>query len=873
MTGFSSDDSFTGGLGNDTLTGGSGNDNYFYTRGDGEDIIIENFNQGTDTLTFTGVDSSDVTITRDGNNLTLVISESSPGAGDGGSVQLNSNGNSSFKSGVDSIVFADGIIWDDPTLRQIYIDQETTSGDDIISGFDDAQVFASSLGNDTLSGDGGNDVYEYARGDGNDIIIESSAGGIDRLELLDTDSTDFDVSIDGIAITIAIAETSVGANDGGNVVLSRALGSFAQDGTESILTSDGITFTAAQLANFRSDKLGTAGEDTLTGTSGVDSLSGRADNDYIIGGAGNDDLRGDAGDDIINGGLGADYLRGGVGDDELIGGEGNSQDLLSGDGGADLLNGGDGSDWAYYTSSAAGLTVNLDNAALNTGDAAGDSYISIENILGSRFDDNLTGDSGDNIITGSAGSDTIDGGLGIDRAVFSGSISDYILSESVGVITVTDLIGSGGTDTLTNIERLTFDEGTYASLFGTSAGETLAATTGSDLIFLRAGDDFVNASNGDDAIFGGDGNDQIIGGNGADIIDGGAGTDQARYANSSSAVFIDLAAGTASGAHAEGDTLIDIEDVFGSIHADVLTGDASDNVLTGFNGDDTLAGGEGTNTLLGGNGDDTFIGGLGADFNNGGGGFGDVIDYSGSFEGVQARLGGSQVFDGGFATGDSFQGIEDLIGSDFNDTLVGNVRANVLTGNDGDDFINGDRGNDTLLGGAGNDTIVGGFGQDTIDGGDGIDTLRYANANSRAVVDLSTGAGTAGHSFGDSITNVENLFGSAFNDVFIGDASDNVLNGWGGVDRLSGGEGNDTLIGGAGNDRFIFTDDWGQDTITDFEDGADLMDFRTVTGVDDISDLAISMNANGDAVITFGTDTITLTGIDPANITAADFLF
>ena len=201
------------------------------------------------------------------------------------------------------------------------------------------------------------------------------------------------------------------------------------------------------------------------------------------------------------------------------------------------------------------------------------------------------------------------------------------------------------------------------------------------------------------------------------------------------------------------------------------------------------------------------------------------------------------------------------------------MRINELTGNDGNDFLNGDRGNDTLLGGDGNDTLIGGFGQDTLDGGDGIDQVRYANANSRAVVDLSTGSGTAGHSFGDTITNVENLFGSQFNDVFTGDAGANELNGWGGVDRLNGGEGDDVLIGGAGNDRFIFSDNWDNDTITDFEDGGDLIDLRNITGVTGLGDLMIANNANGDAVITFGDDTITLEGIDASLLDAGDFLF
>jgi len=315
------------------------------------------------------------------------------------------------------------VTWDDPALRQVYVDQETTSGDDVISGFGDAQVFSSSLGNDTLSGGGGNDVYQYARGEGDDIITESSAGGVDRLELLDTTSTDFDVSVDGIAITISIAETSVGAGDGGSVVLSRALGSFAQDGTESILTSDGVFFTALQLSNFRSDKVGTAADDTLTGTSGTDFLNGLDGNDFIVGGEGNDFLRGGDGDDILNGGFGVDYLRGGAGADQLIGFAGQ--------------------DWADYITSSTAVTVDLLAGTATGGDAEGDTFSLVERVYGSSHDDNITGDTGVNYLRGYFGDDTLNGGGGNDYlqgdagadAMDGGAGSDwaYYVSAAVGV--------------------------------------------------------------------------------------------------------------------------------------------------------------------------------------------------------------------------------------------------------------------------------------------------------------------------------------------------------------------------------------------------------------------------------------------------------
>ena len=836
-------------IGNDEIEvyiSGGGNDTI--TTGNGDNVVSSRF--GNDVVTTgSGVDT---VFLGDGNDIATL--------GDGNDVVKGDDGDDNIDggSGYDLAIYNLGITFYYISTLGGVTTIGATSGNEGTDVVENVEVFRIGGREYPLQALTANympipeDDTTFAGTSGADIIIPSTegvdidaSGGDDFIytSLFFTDDIDGGSGFDTVVLTANYSELTITETAPGTFEISG--GSSTGGGTVSIVNVEALNFIKEGV------------HVTLGGA--IDLTTG------------NDVFDGNATDEIING---------------L-----NGDDIISGGAGGDTIDGGGGIDAVNYANSNAAVLVNLTSGFTQGGHAIGDILVNIETLLGSNFDDRLSGDAGDNrlegsfgndilngsagddILNGGDGDDTLNGGAGSDVAVFNGSIFYNPITKNGGIITVTDTEGNGGTDTLTSIENVSFTEGTFRLIMGTEGNDAPLATTGADLIFLNGGDDSINASNGDDYIFGGDGSDTIIGGNGADYIDGGAGYDQARYANSNEAVTVNLETGVHSGGHAEGDTLVGIADVFGSGFDDVLTGNEAKNVLTGFNGNDVLNGGMGDDTLIGGNGDDTLIGGFGADFNNGGAGFGDVIDYSGSYEGVQARLGGSQIFDGGFATGDSFRGIEDLIGSAFNDTLVGNVRANVLTGNDGDDFINGDRGNDTLLGGAGNDTIVGGLGQDTIDGGDGVDELRYANANSRAVVDLSTGQGTAGHSFGDSIINVENLFGSQFNDVFIGDAGDNVLNGWNGVDRLTGGEGNDTLIGGAGNDRFIFTDNWDNDTISDFEDGNDLMDFRTVTGVDDISDLAISTDANGDAVITFGTDTITLTGIDAADLDAADFLF
>jgi Ca2+-binding RTX toxin-like protein len=163
---------------------------------------------------------------------------------------------------------------------------------------------------------------------------------------------------------------------------------------------------------------------------------------------------------------------------------------------------------------------------------------------------------------------------------------------------------------------------------------------------------------------------------------------------------LDLAANTASGGDAGGDGLYSIENLIGSNYDDSLIGDSGANALFGGAGDDMLYGGAGSDLLSGDAGADVLDGGAGID----------TASYSASSTGVSIDLNtGSGI--GGDAEGDELTGIENLIGSDYDDSLTGDAGVNVLSGGDGSDTFNvgaGD-GNDTIHGGTGaswTDTMV-----------------------------------------------------------------------------------------------------------------------------------------------------------------------
>jgi serralysin len=125
-------------------------------------------------------------------------------------------------------------------------------------------------------------------------------------------------------------------------------------------------------------------------------------------------------------------------------------------------------------------------------------------------------------------------------------------------------------------------------------------------------------------------------------------------------------------------------------------------------------------------------------------------------------------------------------------TLSGSSGADILIGSSGDDILNGNVGNDVLHGGAG---------ADTLNGGDGFDTVSYADATAAVSINLGTESSIwIGDARGDTFSSIEKFVLTGFDDLFVGDANANVVDGGSGDDRLLGGDGNDVLIGGDGND-------------------------------------------------------------------------
>ncbi|WP_417259119.1 Hint domain-containing protein [Celeribacter sp.] len=240
-----------------------------------------------------------------------------------------------------------------------------------------------------------------------------------------------------------------------------------------------------------------------------------------------------------------------------------------------------------------------------------------------------------------------------------------------------------------------------------------------------------------------------------------------------------------------------------------------DDVVDAGDGDDIIDAGLGDDIINAGNGDDTIIGGVGADQNNGGAGQ-DTIDYSGSDAGVNVDL-ALGTYSGGYAEGDTGSGLDGIIGSDFDDTLIGfdgmstdpiAGYTNIFYGGDGNDYLDGAGGDDELYGDAGDDTILGGDGNDTIGGGTGEDNI-------------------------DGGSGDDTIYGGAGNDTIDGGAGADNLYGGLGDDIITAGSG-DTVVGGDGSDTvFIDPSQVGGSPIT--IDGEETND----SGMGDVLDLSL----------------------------------
>jgi len=887
LRGENGDDVLDGGGGSDTLMGGYGNDTYLIN--DANAVIVEESGysySGGDSGNDNVISSVNFTLGENVENLTLV-----------GANAINGSGNELDNQLVGNVA------------------------DNVLNGGQGNDVLIGNAGNDHLMGGEGSDVYRFVRGDGNDVIIDTSADGSSDVDTLyfDNDITGSDVSLsrqgDDLLITINAS--------GGSTLISGYF--LATDGgrinaIENIVFADGTVWTPSDIEARMFNQ--------ITGTEANNTLNGTAASDSIYGLGGNDTLRGLDGDDILDGGTGNDRLEGGNGNDTLLGGEGN--DNLIGGIGSDLMSGGLGND-TYTVDDINDTVIEALDEGTDTVNASV-SYTLADNIenltltgtdsldgTGNNLNNRITGNAGSNVLDGAGGNDTLiggdnsdtlmggdgidnlNGGLGADL-MLGGLGNDVYTVDNIGDV-VTELSGEG-IDTVNssisislsdNVENLVLTGTAAINGTGNALDNRITGNAANNILDGGAGNDTLVGGTSDDTLIGGEGNDNLNGGIGADVMSGGTGNDiytvddmndviqeldgeGSDTVNSSISFVLSNALENLT---LTGTTAINAT---GNALDNRLTGNAADNVLDGGDGNDTLSGGDGNDTLLGGAGNDSLNGGLGIDSMTGGVGndtytvdnINDTV-FESDGEGTDTVNSSvsfvlSNALENLTLTGTS---VIDATGNSLDNRLTGNMANNVLDGGDGNDTLSGGDGNDTLLGGAGNDSLNGGLGIDAMTGGAGNDVYTVDNLGDTVVELESEGTDTVNASVSFALSNaIENLTltgtlainatGNALDNKLTGNAADNVLDGGDGNDVINAGDGNDTLLGGAGNDTLngglgadAMTGGAGNDTYT----------------VDNVGDTVVELDGEGtdtvnssvDFALSSNFENLTLTGTAVSN--------
>lgn len=797
MIGSSGNDTLTGDAGNNTFEGLGGHDRF--EAGDGADLMIHS--SGVDTfLGGGGADTLDMS--RLGSavfvNLALAF----------GTARTN-----------DTATAIGGVFRN--LVHAPDVDVENIIGTDFndrVLGNSSRNVLDGGLGADTLEGEDGDDVLVY------------SGGGFDRwIGGAGADTGSF--ATFGFAINVSLGRIGASVfHRGGADVLSGTMVSMVEISTvENVI---GTVFADLIVGDAADNRIwGNGGNDRLNALGGNDSIYGGDASDDILGGTGNDSIIGgmteaDVGD-LINAGTGNDTVFGAGGNDTIQGLAGH--DNLQGDTGNDSVEGDAGNDSLYGGRGADLLAGGLDDDRLGGGDgedtaSGGDGNDSLD---GGTGNDLLSGDGGTDVLFGGDGTDTLIGGLGSD-AIDGGegfdvaSYADQTLSVTVTLgegTAIGTAAGAAAGDILTNLEGLTGSSANDA-LTGNSVANRLAGGTGDDTLSGLGGRDVLDGGGGNDSLDGGDDKDLLRGGIGIDRLNGGGDDDLIHGGEEGDRLFGGLAQ----------------DEIYGGTGADLISGDAGDDTMNGNEGGDTLRGGAGIDALYGDEDNDRLNGGANGDALYGGSGI-DSADYSDALAAVTVNM-ASVAVNRGDAAGDIYLGIENLIGSAFDDRMTGDVLANGLSGGDGNDTLAGGNGNDTLAGSDGNDSLQGNSGDDNLIGGPGDDTMfggfgndsYVVNAVGDRVFETTTASGAIDAGGNDTVQSaisfqlnattglgfVENLTllgsgdidgtGNALANLLTGNTGNNLLIGGGGGDTLSGGAGADTLLGGAGSDTYEVND-------------------------------------------------------------------
>ena len=321
---------------------------------------------------------------------------------------------------------------------------------------------------------------------------------------------------------------------------------------------------------------------------------------------------GGAGNDTITGNQVANVLTGNGGNDTLYGGAGG-----------DALSGGSGFDFARYDNYAgAGMTIRLDAPGANTGEAAGDTFDSIEGIIASFGNDAVVGDGntnylygltgndyiysqgGNDYLSGDDGNDNLWGAQGADQHV-GGSGFDLVRYDDYTWGDLVIRLDSPGSNTGIAAGDTYFS---IEGVIGGSANDVVVGDGNVNYLYGLAGNDYIYGQGGNDYVSGDDGSDNMWGGAGADQLAGGSGFDLARYDDYTwGNLTIRLDTSIYNTGAAMGDIYLSVEGVVGGAGNDFIVGDAGGNYLYGLAGNDYLYGQGGFDYMVGGAGSDIFV--------------------------------------------------------------------------------------------------------------------------------------------------------------------------------------------------------------------------------------------------------------------------
>ncbi|ROM78459.1 calcium-binding protein [Pseudomonas brassicacearum] len=726
------------------LEGGAGDDIYNVAMGY-TPTIIEQAGGGNDEVRVSVVNPNSTFLAANIERLTFVGTGAFTGYGnDSDNIITGGSGNDTLYGGAGADQFIGG------------------AGTDVAGYLDSKEAVTINLKTGVHTGIAAGDTYtdiEVIRGSNFNDTFVGDGSGIDLDGGVGSDTVDYSGSTAGVNVNIRLGTGTAGTGgDAEGTILT---------GIETVIGSAfNDVFTAGPYSTVTGIRLeGGTGDDIYNVAMGyTPTIIEQA-------GGGNDEVR----VSVVNPsstflaanierltfvGTGAFTGYGNDSDNIITGGSGN--DTLYGGAGADQFIGGAGTDVAGYVDSKEAVTINL-KTGVHTGIAAGDTYTDIEVIRGSNFNDTFIGD-GNGI--------DFDGGVGTDTVDYSGSTAGVNVNVRLG----TGTAGTGGDaegTILTGIETVigsAFNDVFTAGPYSTVTGVRLEG---------GAGDDIYNVAMGYTPTI---------------IEQAGGGNDEVR-------VSVVNPNSTFLAANIERLTFVGTGAFTGY-------GNDSDNIITGGSGNDTLYGGAGA---------DQFFGGVGTD----------VAGYLDSKEAMVINL-KTGVYSG-IAAGDTYTDIEVIRGSNFNDIFYGGSSSMRVDGAGGLDlvtyeqagsavtidltsgantgeaaghtyanieFFQGSNFNDTLSGSGLKDIFIGGAGADVIDGRVGLDSAFYITSTTGVSINLQTQINQGGDAEGDVLLNIEHVLGSHFNDVLVGDAGVNYLEGGLGNDVIDGGDGNDYLYGG-----------------------------------------------------------------------------